>query len=202
VLVGVAQARDVEFDAKYVGDWMVHCHLPHHMMNQMVSMVGPMSHVGVGPQTGLDMPEGMGIVRRGNALSEELGPGLGRGLGLAAERERPTTPAVTSPQATPQTPDAKPQAQQQTGHEGHDMSAMSSTDAQSVPGYPQDMWMPMDDMVANKPEVYGLRKGWTGGMMGMMTMVRVLPADRYDAIMEMKRRQGRGGNNENTGRTI
>ena len=25
------------------GDWMIHCHLPHHMMNAMVSMVGPMS---------------------------------------------------------------------------------------------------------------------------------------------------------------
>ena len=33
VLVGVAQARVVEFDAKYPGAWMVHCHLPHHMMN-------------------------------------------------------------------------------------------------------------------------------------------------------------------------
>ena len=43
VLVGVAQARDIEFDAKYIGDWMLHCHLPHHMMNQMVSMVGPIS---------------------------------------------------------------------------------------------------------------------------------------------------------------
>ena len=41
MLVGVAQARDVEFDAVYAGDWMLHCHLPHHMMNQMVSMVGP-----------------------------------------------------------------------------------------------------------------------------------------------------------------
>src|SRR5262245_7649949 len=39
VLVGVAQARDVEFEAKYVGDWMLHCHLPHHMMNQMVPMI-------------------------------------------------------------------------------------------------------------------------------------------------------------------
>jgi len=48
VLVGVAQARDVEFDAVYAGDWMFHCHLPHHMMNQMVSMVGPMAHAGMG----------------------------------------------------------------------------------------------------------------------------------------------------------
>ena len=71
VLVGVAQARDIEFDAKYPGDWMLHCHLPHHMMNQMVSMVGPLSHVGTGMHTGLGMEEGMGIWRNGNALSEK-----------------------------------------------------------------------------------------------------------------------------------
>ena len=41
VLVGVGQARDIEFTAKYAGDWMLHCHMPHHGMNQMVSMVGP-----------------------------------------------------------------------------------------------------------------------------------------------------------------
>lgn len=44
VLVGVAQARDIEFVAARQGDWMLHCHLPHHMMNNMVSMVGPMMH--------------------------------------------------------------------------------------------------------------------------------------------------------------
>jgi manganese oxidase len=58
VLVGVAQARVIEFDAKYPGDWMLHCHLPHHMMNQMVSMVGPMAHAGHGLQTGGGMEEG------------------------------------------------------------------------------------------------------------------------------------------------
>ena len=43
VLVGVAQARDIEFVANNPGDWHLHCHLPHHMMNQMASMVGPMT---------------------------------------------------------------------------------------------------------------------------------------------------------------
>ena len=50
-----------------------------------------------------------------------------------------------------------------------------------VPGYPQDMFMPMDQAVA-KPETYGLRSGWTGGMMGMMTLVRVLPPELYDRV--------------------
>ena len=39
VLVGVAQARNIEFDAKYPGDWMLHCHLPHHMMNSMSDLL-------------------------------------------------------------------------------------------------------------------------------------------------------------------
>ncbi len=45
VLVGVAQARDVEFIANNPGDWIMHCHMFHHMMNHMVSMAGPMMRV-------------------------------------------------------------------------------------------------------------------------------------------------------------
>ncbi|HSE40057.1 MAG TPA: copper oxidase, partial [Acidobacteriota bacterium] len=67
VLVGVAQARDIEFEAKYPGDWMLHCHLPHHMMNQMVSMVGPMTHMGSGMHAGMGMEEGMGMIKEGPA---------------------------------------------------------------------------------------------------------------------------------------
>jgi manganese oxidase len=41
VLVGVAQVREFEFIANNPGDWMMHCHMFHHMMNHMVSGVGP-----------------------------------------------------------------------------------------------------------------------------------------------------------------
>jgi FtsP/CotA-like multicopper oxidase with cupredoxin domain len=41
VLVGVAQARELEFVANNPGDWVMHCHMFHHMMNHMVSGVGP-----------------------------------------------------------------------------------------------------------------------------------------------------------------
>jgi hypothetical protein len=44
------------------------------------------------------------------------------------------------------------------------------------------MWMTMDDAVA-RPETHGMAPGWTGAMMGMMTVVRVLPPDRYADIM-------------------
>ena len=164
VLVGVAQARDVEFDAVYPGDWMLHCHLPHHMMNQMVSMVGPMAHVGRGMHTGLGMEEGMGMVREGPATSEDLGPGLGRGMGMAA-REKQITNSV--------------------GQHSQHGSAPDQEAKKKVPGYPQDdmmMMMMMDKEVA-RPETNGLAPGWTASMMGMMTLVRVLPPDKYEALM-------------------
>jgi hypothetical protein len=40
-LVGIAQATDFEFIANNPGDWMLHCHMVHHMMNHMVEQVGP-----------------------------------------------------------------------------------------------------------------------------------------------------------------
>lgn len=44
VLVGVGQTRDIEFLADNPGDWVMHCHMTHHTMNQMghdfISTVG------------------------------------------------------------------------------------------------------------------------------------------------------------------
>jgi FtsP/CotA-like multicopper oxidase with cupredoxin domain len=86
VLVGVAQARDIEFVANNPGDWHFHCHLPHHMMNQMASMVGPMTSQGHGLRPGA-MEAGMGIVE-GAALRRENGPAFGRTLAVGAEPDR------------------------------------------------------------------------------------------------------------------
>ena len=173
VLVGVAQARDIEFEAKYPGDWMLHCHLPHHMMNAMVSMVGPMAHGGR-LQTGKGMEEGMGVMK-GHALAEENGPGFGRGIGMTAS-EKPTSSMVGP------TPHAMP-----GGHAGH--GAKNGTSR--APGFPQDMWMPMDDEVA-KPETWGLPKDWSAALGGMMTLVRVLPLDKYEEIMALVKEVGSG----------
>ena len=166
VLVGVAQARDIEFDAVYAGDWMLHCHLPHHMMNNMVSMVGPMSHAGHGMQTGAGMEEGMGVVREGHALSQHLGPAMGRGMGITADRERNVSNTVA----------------QQHEHQG---AGPSQEEKKKVPGYPQDdlmMTMFMDKEVA-KPETNGLAPGWSAALQGMMSLIRVLPPDKYEKIM-------------------
>jgi FtsP/CotA-like multicopper oxidase with cupredoxin domain len=182
VLVGVAQARDIEFDAKYVGDWMLHCHLPHHMMNQMVSMIGPISHGahGHGIGTGAGMEEGMGMLRQGDAFSKEFGPSMGRGLGLAADADRATSNLVA------QTPTAGAHAGHASQDSAMDMYPKDDPEKKKIPGYPQDMWMVEDEKYNWKPENYGLRKGWTGGMMGMMTLVRVVTPEVYDKIMDLK----------------
>lgn len=135
------------------------------MMNQMVSMVGPMAHAGHGMHTGMGMEEGMGIVRDGNARSENLGPGLGRGMGISADPERATSAMVGQ-------------------HEQH--GAVPNQEAKkNVPGYPQDemMAMMMMDKEVAKPETNGLAPGWSAGLQGMMSLIRVLPPNKYEEVM-------------------
>jgi FtsP/CotA-like multicopper oxidase with cupredoxin domain len=183
-LIGVAQARDLEFVANNPGDWMIHCHLPHHMMNAMVSMVGPMSEPGGGVPTGAGMEEGMGMITGGHAMSHDLGPSMGRTIGVDADQ--PVSHAVGP--------------QDQGGHAGHGGhgdhgghgAAATAPNARQVPGYPQDMWMVMDKEV-EKPETYGMRPTWTGAMMGMMTIIRVLKPEMFDKIQAMKEQAGQGG---------
>ncbi len=62
--------------------------------------------------------------------------------------------------------------------------------ANSVPGFPQDafMEMAMDNAEGvTKPETHGLPANWSAGMMGMMTMVRVLPDKQYEEIQSLIR---------------
>jgi FtsP/CotA-like multicopper oxidase with cupredoxin domain len=137
VLVGVAQARVVEFDAKYPGAWMVHCHLPHHMMNNMMDLL----------------------------------------------RDRQIeTASQTDPQALSQMQTLANSVGFQHVHH-----SPIAENAGNVKGFPQDafMEMGMDEAVA-KPETYGLPTNWSAGMMGMMTLIRVLPDDQYNEILRRK----------------
>jgi manganese oxidase len=137
VLVGVAQARVVEFDAKYPGAWMLHCHLPHHMMNNMMD--------------------------------------------LLHDRQIETVDQ-TDPKALSQM-----QTLANTLGVEHVHHAPISPDANSVKGFPQDAFMEMGmDAAVAKPETYGLPANWSAGMMGMMTLIRVLPDREYDEIMNRK----------------
>lgn len=147
VLVGVAQARDIEFVADNPGDWMVHCHLPHHMMNSMMDLLSERM-ISTTPLTKEQAPEQMQLM-------------MATGLGVGPRG----------------------------GHGAHEVPPVAAN-ANQVAGFPQDafMEMPMDDAVA-KAETHGLPKNWTAGMMGMMSLFRVLPPDKYDEIMALKRKQ-------------
>ena len=196
VLVGVAQARDIEFVANNPGSWMLHCHLPHHMMNQMSSNVGPMSRMKSGVPAGLSMEHGMGILtgEPGVPMGEDYGPSLGRGMGVGSTNNRPNSNGPLAKQSIEAHMNMP--GMESVQKQGGDISA----DADSVPGFPQDAYMEgpmmaMDEMV-EKPQNYGLPSGWSGFMQGMMTFVRVLPPGQYDEIM---RRVQRGENEKMTG---
>src|SRR5258707_592994 len=138
VLVGVAEAADVEFVANNPGDWMIHCHLPHHMMNQMSSVVGPMTRGSNGMPAGLGMEEGMGILREGHATSEDKSPSLGRGMGVGSTRDQTFGNGPLSAPQAKHSMDAMPCMR----HEGMQMGAPEvAKDANSVPGCPQDALM-------------------------------------------------------------
>ena len=194
VLVGVAQSRDVEFLANNPGDWMLHCHLPHHMMNQMSSNVGPLSRNGAGMPAGVDMNQGMGMLQGtpGAPLGDDYGPSLGRGLGVGSTSDQPVGNTPLSPDKA-QTAMSGQMSGQMSGMHHGDMNRSRDVakDANRVPGFPQDAYMEgpmmaMDKMV-ERPQNFGLRPGWSGFMQGMMSFVRVLPPDQYDKVMEQIR---------------
>jgi len=70
----------------------------------------------------------------------------------------------------------------------HVHHAPIAPDAANVKGFPQDAFMEMGmDAAVAKPETHGLPANWSAGMMGMMTLVRVLPDREYNEIMARKR---------------
>jgi manganese oxidase len=137
VLVGVAQARDIEFVARNRGDWMLHCHLPHHMMNAMSDL---MSDRRITPMR-LDAASAV-------AQMQSYASAVG------VEHQHPEDTAA---------------------------------DAGKVAGFPQDAFMAMGmDTAVERPETFGLPAGWSSGMMGMMTLVRVVPEELYEKIQRLR----------------
>lgn len=134
VLVGVAQARDIEFVAKNPGEWMLHCHMPHHNMNSMTDLLGERMMMTADTEEDRALSQMQTLANR---------------LGVEHIHHAPIAP-----------------------------------NASQVPGFPQDafMEMGMDEAVA-KPENNGLPRNWSAMMMGMMTLVRVLPPELYERLM-------------------
>ncbi|MBX9792597.1 MAG: copper oxidase [Pirellulales bacterium] len=141
VLVAVAQVREIEFIANNPGDWVMHCHMFHHMMNHMEPGIGPGS------------------------------------------REKVMMGQTTS----------------HGNHAGHGRAAAPMTkqdememDPYQVPGYPQDSgmhrMMSQEEtvQVVSNPLTRGMGPQWYMGVMGLMTVVRVLPPDLYDKVVSGK----------------
>ena len=200
VLVGVAQARSVEFVANNPGDWMLHCHLPHHMMNQMSSNVGKMTRMaGITMPAGGDMNTGMGMLQGtpGAPTGEDYGPTLGRGLGGVGNSNDVAT--TNGPLSQPKAMEAMKGMQHSGDMAGMQMGEMAKDDiaprAGDVPNFPQDAYMegPMMamDKEVERPENFGLASGWSGFMQGMMTFVRVLPPDKYDEVISRMKQADR-----------
>lgn len=184
VLVAVAQARDVEFIADNPGDWVFHCHMFHHMMNFMSSMVGPMGgHTMKGMKAGGSMATGMGMLNGGPALSEELGARLGRGTG---EQTAPERTVGNGPKM-----DDKMKMGEKKGN-GKDPHAGHGAAPKTVPGFPQNMSGMMMrsekeiEKLNSRWQTRGMRKEWFEGVEGLMTVVRVLPPDLYDRVVSGK----------------
>jgi hypothetical protein len=165
------------------------------MMNQMSSTVGPMTRRR-GMPMGVSMENGMGMLdgTPGVPLGDDYGLSLGRGMGVGSTNDQPTPNGPLSQERAKQA--MSPMQQTMPDMQHGEMQGMQhgeaevSENANQVPGFPQDAFMEgpmmaMDEMV-DKPENYGLRPGWSGFMMGMMSFVRVLPPDMYDKIMEMR----------------
>jgi hypothetical protein len=161
VLVSVGQSRDVEFIANNPGDWMVHCHILHHMMNHMVSMVGPMPSM-AGMKEKKNHSGAMPQMQGGELASGAIGAGLQRSLGPAIGADREVM----------------------TGMRPSEMQAKFQ-----VPGYPQDMMemhgiLPPDQMrKVNVPLTRGMRRNWPMGTHAMMTVLRVLPDELYEKVV-------------------
>jgi hypothetical protein len=52
------------------------------------------------------------------------------------------------------------------------------------------------DQAVEKPETHGLPANWSAEMMGMMTLIRVLPDDQYDEFLRRKNSPALEGTHE------
>ena len=135
-------------------------------------------------------------------MGDDYGASLGRGMGVASASDMPTTNGMLTAQqrSAGMSHDAMLMRPADTMLASGDLERMMeqlmmagmqklevAPDANTVPNYPQDAFMegPMMNMDAmvDKPENFGLPRGWSENMQGMMTFVRVLPPALYDEVM-------------------
>ena len=189
VLVGVAQARDIEFVANNPGDWMLHCHLPHHMMNQMSSNVGKMTRTDGGMPAGGDMNTGMGMLHGtpGAPMGDDYGPSLGRGMGgsaMTSTWRRPMVRFRREKAKAAMTPACSRHGQYADGmacrRHCAEREQRSELSAGRLHGRPNDG----DGRNGREAgELRSCARAGADSCKGMMTFVRVLPPEQYDEVI-------------------
>ena len=138
VLVGVAQVREIEFIANNPGDWVLHCHMFHHMMNSMTSQAGPITRQ-------FSKPNQLKVPGYPQNMLGMVGMDMGdmKMDGMKKDEKKKSS-------GKPQSP------------------------------YTMDMsWM---GMIEGRREAAGMRAGWSMGIEGLSTVVRVLSPEIYDKI--------------------
>ena len=192
VLVAVAQVREVEFIANNPGDWGLHCHMFHHMMNSMSSQAGPLIRDNSTPEQlkvpgypqvmlGMKMPKMKGMAMPGTEMKGMNMPGMDMKKQDMKGMDMKDMPQKTAPLKANGEPDhgkmnMKPEAAQKpmAGHEGmKGMEGMEGT-----------------DRVEGRREAMGMRPGWSMGIEGLFTVLRVLPPELYDKIMGSQENEG------------
>jgi manganese oxidase len=147
------------------------------------------------------------MLREGHATSENKAPSLGRGLGFGSTTDMARANGPLSPgeadkamAGMPGMDHSKMAGMHQGGSQRMSMPQLPKN-ASQVPLFPQDAYMegPMMamDKEVDKPETHGLPAGWSGYVAGMMTLVRVLPPDRYRKIMDLIAEQRASAQREN-----
>lgn len=167
VVVGVAQCRDVEFIANNPGDWVMHCHMFHHMMNHMVSQVGPI--IRDPDDSGFRVP-GYPQIMKGMSNMKMVGMDHGKGKYGTTKQE------AGKPGDQMHHLDA---ASKQTSYEGF----RTGRDSKLADDYQMTMTMQEMNKIKQRRETAGMRKDWFKGVHGLFTVVRVLPPDLYDLVM-------------------
>jgi len=158
VVVGVAQSRDVEFIANNPGDWVLHCHMFHHMMNHMVSQVGP-------------------IIRQKNDPGFQVSgyPQIMKGMaGMDMN-------AMKMPGMKMEGMKDMPQQKSMPDHES--MPGMKMDNAAGSDDYSMKMTMEEMRKLTGRRETAGMREGWFTGVHGLFTVLRVLPPELFDKVM-------------------
>jgi hypothetical protein len=188
VLVGVAQVREVEFIANNPGDWAVHCHMFHHMMNSMTSQAGPLVRNNSTPEQlkVLGYPQVMLGMEMPNMKAMQM-PGMDKkkhdmkGMDMK-KHDMKDMPKNQAPK--------KPDGEHDPKKMQHEGMQRGSPKQKSDNGSTGDYGMEGMARVEGRREAMGMRPGWSMGVEGLTTVVRVLPPEMYDKIMSSQGHEG------------